>query len=88
MRLISESTTMERFIQETQNSGKDMIHINTIKRILSDIDTAYDVKKVVAELEKTRKEVTRWDSDKHYIYKEGVDWMGEKAVGIVKAELN
>lgn len=46
--------------------------------------TAYDVDKVVKELEATRKEITKWDSGKHYIYKEGTDWMAEKAIEIVR----
>lgn len=52
-RLIDERTTLQRFIQETEESGKNVIHINTIKRILQDIDTAYDAEKVVEEIKTT-----------------------------------
>ena len=50
-RLIDEKTAIQRFIQETKDSGKDVIHINTIKRLLQDVDTAYNVEKVVEALE-------------------------------------
>ena len=43
--------------------------------------SAFD--KIVERLEEERKEVTKWDSNKHYIYKEGADWMGNKAIEIV-----
>lgn len=49
-RLIDEKTAIQRFIQETKDSGKDVIHINTIKRLLQDVDTAYDVEKVVEQI--------------------------------------
>lgn len=51
MRLIDADVALQRFIKETETSGKNAIHINTIKRLLQDMDTAYDVEKVVAELE-------------------------------------
>lgn len=51
-RLIDEEVALQQFIKETETSGKNVIHINTLKRLLQDIDTAYDVDKVVAELEK------------------------------------
>jgi hypothetical protein len=50
-RLIDAEHALQRFIKETEASGKDCIHINTIKRLLQDIDTAYDVEKVVEEIE-------------------------------------
>lgn len=49
-RLIDADIALERFIKEAENSGKGCIHINTIKRILQDIDTAYDVEKVVEQI--------------------------------------
>ncbi|MBQ7067035.1 MAG: hypothetical protein IJN92_09485 [Lachnospiraceae bacterium] len=52
MRLIDADVALQRFIKETETSGKNAIHINTIKRLLQDMDTAYDVEKVVEELEK------------------------------------
>lgn len=51
MRLIDADVVLQRFIWESENSGVNVVHINTIKRILKDIDTAYDMEKVVEELE-------------------------------------
>ncbi len=51
-RLIDADVALQRFIEETEASGKNVIHINTIKRLLQDIDTAYDVEKVVEDLQK------------------------------------
>lgn len=39
--------------------------------------------KIKERLEEERKKVTKWDSNLHYIYKEGADWMGNKAIEIV-----
>ena len=50
-RLIDADVAMQRFIQESEYSGVNVVHINTIKRLLQDIDTAYDVEKVVECLE-------------------------------------
>lgn len=50
-RMIDEDVVLQRFIQESEYSGVNVVHINTIKRILQDIDTAYDVEKVVEQLE-------------------------------------
>ena len=36
--------------------------------------------KIKERLEEERKKVTKWDSNLHYIYKEGADWMGNKAI--------
>jgi hypothetical protein len=49
-RLIDADVALKRFIQETEASGKNVIHISTIKRLLQDIETAYDVDKVVEEI--------------------------------------
>ena len=54
MRLIDADVALQRFIKETETSGKNAIHINTIKRLLQDMDTAYDVEKVVEELGKEK----------------------------------
>lgn len=62
MRLIDADDALQRFIKEAEASGRGCIHINTIKRILQDIDTAYDIEKVVAELEK-EKAKSIYDSD-------------------------
>lgn len=51
-RLIDADIALGRFIEEAEASGKGCIHINTIKRLLQDIDTAYDVEKIVGEIKK------------------------------------
>lgn len=51
------------------------------------LNTRKPIKRIVERLEEQRKAVTAWDSDKHYIYKEGADWMGEKAIEIIKEEM-
>lgn len=43
---ISKSTTMQRFQEEIKQSRRDCIHINTIKRLLDDIDTV-DEKEII-----------------------------------------
>lgn len=54
MRLIDADDALQRFIKEAETSGKGCIHINTIKRILHDIDTSYDIEKVVEEVQNVR----------------------------------
>lgn len=54
------------------------------KKAIEVWNTRKPMERIVERLKEERKEVTRWDSDKHYIYKEGADWMGEKAIEIVK----
>ena len=49
--LISRSKAIQMLIQETTDSKSNLIHINTVKRLLQDVDTAYDIDKVVEELE-------------------------------------
>ena len=49
--LIRRSEAVKRLIQETVDSNNNLIHINTVKRLLKDVDTAYDIDKVVKELE-------------------------------------
>ena len=39
--------------------------------------------KIKERLQVQIKELTKWDSNKHYIYQDGVDWMGDKAIEIV-----
>lgn len=53
--LISRSATIQRFIQEIEDSGSNVMHINTIKRILQDIEKAYDVDAAVEELKEISK---------------------------------
>lgn len=38
MRLIDADVALQRFIKETETSGKNAIHINTIKRLLQDVE--------------------------------------------------
>ena len=49
-RLIDADVAMEVLLNEVETSGSNCIHINTIKRLLQDIPTAYDVEKVVGEI--------------------------------------
>ena len=49
-------------------------------------NTRKPMQNIVERIEAECKEITKWDSDKHYIYKEGADWMGNKAIEIVKEE--
>ena len=49
--LISRSEAIQRFIQETVDSNSNLIHINTAKRLLQDVDTAYSINKAIEELE-------------------------------------
>lgn len=55
-RLIDADVVLQRFIQESEYSGVNVVHINTIKRLLQDIDTAFDVEKVVEEIDRFEKE--------------------------------
>ena len=48
--LISRSKAVQRLIQETVDSKNNLIHINTIKRLLQDVESAYSVDEVVEEL--------------------------------------
>lgn len=77
-RLIDEEVALQRFIQETEASGRNFIHINIIKKLLQDIDTAYDAKKVVAELEEAKEIVKEYEK---YHCSVKLD----KAIDIVKA---
>ena len=43
---ISKQVTMQRFLKEIEQSRSDCIHINTIKRLLDDIDTL-DEKEII-----------------------------------------
>ena len=44
--LIRREDAMQRFLDEVKQSGKDHIHINTIKRLLDDVDVAHNMDKV------------------------------------------
>lgn len=43
---IIKQTTLQRFVKETEQSKRDCIHINTIKRLLDDVDTV-DEKEII-----------------------------------------
>lgn len=78
-RLIDADVAMQRFIQESEYSGVNVVHINTIKRLLQDIDTAYDVEKVVEELQSLS------NAEADYYYANSNDVIDrETAIDIVK----
>ena len=63
---ISKSATMQRFVKETEQSRRDCIHINTIKRLLDDVDTVDEkeiirkpFERVVERLEHQKKQYNR-----------------------------
>ena len=65
--LISRNKAIQRFIQETVDSNSNLIHINTAKRLLQDVDTAYSVNKVVEELELHSFELGTDSLPAHYV---------------------
>ena len=82
--LISRSEALQRLIKETVDSKNNLIHINTIKRLLQDVESAYDIDKTVEELESFAKLAEdRWvnGTGKH-AYQEHKCWV--KAIEIVK----
>lgn len=50
-RYIDVDVVMETLMNEVETSGSNCIHIDTIKRLLQDTDTAYDVEKVIEKLD-------------------------------------
>lgn len=52
--LISRSEAVQRLIRETVDSKNSLIHINTIKRLLQDVESSYDIDKVVKELKELK----------------------------------
>ena len=76
--LISRSEAVQRLIQETVDSKNNLIHINTVKRLLQDVDNSYDIDKVVEQLEE--KIVITWKHD----YDGGRKDAFNEAIGIVK----
>lgn len=71
--LITRKDAMQRFLKEVRQSGKDHIHINTIKRLLDDVDVAYNVDKVVEQI-------------KTHNYSDGIGWLAlTEVTTIVKA---
>lgn len=63
--LIRREDAMQRFSDEVKQSRKDHIHINTIKRLLDDVDVAYNVDKVVEQI-------------KTHNYSDGIGWLALK----------
>ena len=82
--LISRSEALQRLIQETVYSKNNLIHINTIKRLLQDVESAYDIDKTVEELESFAKLAEdRWvNGTSKHAYQEHKCWV--KAIEIVK----
>ena len=76
--LISRSEAVQRIIQETVDGKYNLIHINTVKRLLQDVDTAYDIDKVVKELETNKQNALEVEES----IKEYNVW--NKAIEIVK----
>lgn len=58
--LIRRKDAINRIIQETEESGKSVVHINTIKRLLQDVETAYNVDAVIADIEDFREEAEQF----------------------------
>ena len=82
--LISRSEALQRLIKETVDSKNNLIHINTIKRLLQDVESAYSVDKVIKELESFAKLAEdRWvNGTSEHAYQEHKCWV--KAIEIVK----
>ena len=82
--LISRSEALQRLIKETVDSKNNLIHINTIKRLLQDVESAYSVDKVIKELESfTKLAEDRWvNGTSEHAYQEHKCWV--KAIEIVK----
>ena len=59
--LISRSEAYQRMVEETEQSGKCYIELSTIGRLLNDVPNAYNVKRVVKQLEE---ELKRADKEK------------------------
>lgn len=87
-RLIDADDALQRFIKEAEASGRGCIHINTIKRLLQDIDTAYDVKKAVAEMERIKNDASQGcdevSHDKCNTYKNCADCIFDRTIDIIK----
>ena len=82
--LISRSEALQRLIKETVDSNNNLIHINTIKRLLQDVESAYSVGKVIKELESFAKlaEDRFVNGTSEHAYQEHKCWV--KAIEIVK----
>ena len=82
--LISKSEALQRLIKETVDSKNNLIHINTIKRLLQDVESAYSVDNVIKELESFAKlaEDRLVNGTSEHAYQEHKCWV--KAIEIVK----
>ena len=82
--LISRIEALQRLIKETVDSKNNLIHINTIKRLLQDVESSYDIEKTVEELESFSKLAEdRWvNGTSEHAYQEHKCWV--KAIEIVK----
>ena len=87
--LISRSEAVQRLIKETVDSKNNLIHINTVKRLLQDVDTSYDIDKVVKELEELKMRyfltIANTGDEKSDFAYENVGNALDKAIEIVKA---
>lgn len=61
---ISKEVTMQRFVKEIEQSRRDCIHINTIKRLLDDIDTLDEKEIIRKAFERVVEQLT--ESKEHY----------------------
>ena len=86
--LISRSEALQRLIKETVDSKNNLIHINTIKRLLQDVESAYDIDKVVEELEVLKRiyflTIANTGDEKSDFAYENVGNALDKAIEIVK----
>ena len=86
--LISRSEALQRLIQETVDSKNNLIHINTIKRLLQDVESAYDIDKTVEELEELKMRyfltIVNTGNEKSDFAYENVGNALDKAIEIVK----
>lgn len=77
---VSKQVTMQRFLKEIEQSRSDCIHINTIKRLLDDIDTL-DEKEIIRK--PFERVVERLEERMPILWK--FDYIGGKKDGIVEA---
>lgn len=77
---VSKQVTMQRFLKEIEQSRSDCIHINTIKRLLDDIDTL-DEKEIIRK--PFERVVERLEERMPISWK--FDYIGGKKDGIVEA---
>ncbi len=81
---ISKRATMQRFLKEIEQSRSDCIHINTIKRLLDDIDTL-DEKEIIRKA--FERVVERFEEEKGRFNGESAEfWTYRGAIEIVKEE--